>query len=192
MYTDSFNSEVNSINKYNKIITLRGMDYVIPDYLSSYHQYLTLEQLTLKLGEQSIVAGGDVSYLILDKQRCSASSLSLSIESKHCCALNDFPRAIFFLYREGEEHPITSFEGVIDTDDSTVLEAADGDVELSAGRYLLVGGNVSGAADSALANTLSGGLFFFFDILSAGMATMRFWWDSMFPGKNIGCLPWKM
>lgn len=170
MYTDSFNSEVNSINKYNKIITLRGMDYVIPDYLSSYHQYLTLEQLTLKLGEQSIVAGGDVSYLILDEQRCSASSLSLSIESRHCCALNDFPRAIFFLYREGEEHPITSFEGVIDTDDSTVLEAADGDVELSAGRYLLVGGNVSGAADSALVNTLSGGLCFFFDILPAGMA----------------------
>ena len=112
MYTDSFNSEVNSINKYNKIITLRGMDYVIPDYSSSYHQYLTLEQLTLKLGEQSIVAGGDVSYLILDEQRCSASSLSLSIESKHCCALNDFLGAIFFLYREGEEHPITSFEEI--------------------------------------------------------------------------------
>ena len=167
MHTNSFYSEANSTNKCNNTtITLRGVDYVIPDYSSFYWQRLTLEQLTLKLGGRSIVAGGDVSYLTLDSEQCSVSSLSLCIDSRHCSALDDYSEVIFFLYREGSEHPIASFEGGIDTDNNMMLAAMGEGEELSAGRYLLVGGNVSGAAESAL----SGRLYYVFDILSAGGA----------------------
>ena len=163
MHTNSFDSNKN----HDEIIIIRGVKYLIPDNSSLYHK-LTLRQLILNFNGRNVDTGADIPILSLDSLEDKVSALSLHIRSEHCIASDTNFKVVFYLYREGVERPIITFEDYVDTEYGSVLTAEDNDVDFSPGRYFLVGDNVSGAPDTALVDSLHDRLCYAFEVLHSG------------------------
>lgn len=158
-----------SANEYKNYesITLRGTKYIIPS--DSYqHPMVTINKLAIEMGGQKHDARTEPLRLFLPEKIARLDELTLHVDSNDYRA-RDGVEVVLYLFREGTEQPIITFEDYVDFDLCTTVCATRMDGELTAGRYFLVGGNVKGEPATAALCTVPERLCYTFEIWPSGV-----------------------